>query len=85
MKSIENWPWFAILGVLVILNMLLTQQGPDFMATVVPAYLSQAFLFIALGYGFHREHTTQGFAVFLMGLIWLLQNVLLWSNAEVTA
>ena len=85
MKSIENWPWFAILGVLVILNMLLTQQGPDFTATVLPAYLSQAFLFIALGYGFYREHTTQGFAVFLMGLIWLLQNVLLWSNAEVTA
>jgi len=32
-----------------------------------------------------RGHTEQGFAVFLMAGVWLLVNVLVWSNAEVSA
>jgi hypothetical protein len=83
--TLKKIPWFAVVGVLVILNMLLVQQSPNFMAVVVPAYLSQAFLYIALGYAFMRGHTEQGFAVFLMAGVWLLVNVLVWSNAEVSA
>jgi len=79
LKSLEKVPWFAVLGVLVILNMLIAQQTPDFMEVVVPAYLTQAFLYIALGYAFMRGHTEQGFAVFLMAGVWLLTNVLVWS------
>lgn len=80
LKSLEKIPWFAVAGFLVILNMLLVSQSGDFMNVVVPSYLTQAFLYIALGYGFLRGHTEQGFAVFLMAGVWLLMNILLWSN-----
>jgi hypothetical protein len=83
--TLKKIPWFAVVGVAVFVNMLLVQQSPNFMAVVVPAYLSQAFLYIALGYAFMRGHTEQGFAVFLMAGVWLLVNVLVWSNAEVSA
>jgi hypothetical protein len=84
-STLKKIPWFAVVGVLVILNMLIVQQSTDFMSVVVPAYLTQAFLYIALGYAFMRGHTEQGFAVFLMAGVWLLVNVLVWSNAEVTS
>ncbi|MEM3361409.1 MAG: hypothetical protein QXV85_09440 [Candidatus Bathyarchaeia archaeon] len=80
LKDFEKIPWFAIAGALVILNLLMVSQTADFMSLVVPSYLTQAFLYIALGYGFLRGHTEQGFAVFLMSGIWLLTNILLWSN-----
>jgi len=54
LKSLEKVPWFAILGVLVIINLLIVQQAPNFMSVVVPAYLTQAFLYISLGYAFMR-------------------------------
>jgi hypothetical protein len=84
-STLKKIPWFAVVGVLVIFNMLIVQQSPNFMSVVVPAYLSQAFLYIAVGYAFMRGHTEQGFAVFLMAGVWLLENVLVWSNAEVSA
>lgn len=84
MKDLKKIPFFAVAGVLVIINMLLVQQSSDFMNVVVPTYLSQAFLYIAFGYAFMRGHTEQGFAVFLMSLDWLLMNILIWSNVEAT-
>lgn len=80
LKDLEKIPWFAIAGALVILNLLMVSQTANFISVVVPSYLTQAFLYIALGYGFLRGHTEQGFAVFLMSGIWLLTNILLWSN-----
>ena len=80
MKDLEKIPWFAIAGAMVIINMLMISQSANFISTVVPAYLTQAFLYIALGYGFLRGHTEQGFAVFLMSGVWLLMNILVWSN-----
>jgi len=85
LKSLEKVPWFAVIGALVIINLLIVQQAPNFMSVVVPAYLTQAFLYISLGYAFMRGHVEQGFAVFLMAGVWLLVNVLVWSNAEVSA
>jgi hypothetical protein len=84
-STLKKIPWFAVVGVAVFVNMLIAQQSPNFMAVVVPVNLSQAFLYIALGYAFMRGHTEQGFAVFLMAGVWLLVNVLVWSNAEVSA
>jgi hypothetical protein len=84
-STLKKIPWFAVVGVAVFVNMLIAQQSQNFMAVVVPAYLSQAFLYITLGYAFMRGHTEQGFAVFLMSCIWMLENVLVWSNAEVSA
>jgi hypothetical protein len=81
LKDLEKIPWFAVAGALVIINLLIVSQSADFMNVVVPSYLTQAFLYIALGYGFMRGHTEQGFAVFLMAGVWLLTNILLWSNA----
>jgi hypothetical protein len=83
--TLKKIPWFAVVGVAVFVNMLIAQQSQNFMAVVVPVNLSQAFLYIALGYAFMRGHTEQGFAVFLMSGVWLLENVLVWSNAEVSA
>jgi len=80
LKSLEKIPWFAVAGALVIINLLMVSQSTDFMSVVVPSYLTQAFLYIALGYGFLRGHIEQGFTVFLMAGIWLLTNILLWSN-----
>ena len=81
LKDLEKVPWFAVVGVMVILNMLLVSSSADFMNVVLPAYLTQAFLYIALGYAFMRGHTEQGFAVFLMSGVWLLENILIWSNS----
>jgi len=80
MKDLEKIPWFAILGVLLFLNMFVMHSSD--VASLFPAYMSAMLFFIGLGYGFMSEHKSQGFAVFLMGLIWLLQNVMLWSNSE---
>jgi hypothetical protein len=80
LKDLEKVPWFAVAGVMVILNMLLVSSSADFMNTVLPAYLTQAFLYIAMGYAFMRGHTEQGFNVFLMGAVWLLENILIWGN-----
>jgi hypothetical protein len=60
--------------------MLLVSSSADFMNVVLPAYLTQAFLYIAMGYAFMRGHTEQGFNVFLMGAVWLLENILIWGN-----
>jgi hypothetical protein len=80
LKDLEKIPWFAVAGALVIVNLLMVSQSTDFMSVVVPSYLTQAFLYIALGYGFLRGHVEQGFTVFLMAGVWLLTNILLWSN-----
>jgi hypothetical protein len=80
LKDLEKVPWFAVAGIMVILNMLLVSSNADFMNTVLPAYLTQAFLYIAMGYAFMRGHTEQGFNVFLMGAVWLLENILIWGN-----
>lgn len=84
LKDLEKVPWFAVVGVLVILNMLIVQQSADFMSVVVPTYMMQAFLYFAFGYAFLKGHTEQGFSVFLMALIWLLANILVWSNMQAT-
>jgi hypothetical protein len=80
LKDLEKVPWFAVAGIMVILNMLLVSSSADFMNVVLPAYLTQAFLYIAMGYAFMRGHTEQGFNVFLMGAVWLLENILIWGN-----
>lgn len=80
LRDLEKIPWFAVAGALVIINLLMVSQSADFMNHVVPSYLTQAFLYIALGYGFLRGHVEQGFTVFLMAGVWLLTNILLWSN-----
>jgi hypothetical protein len=80
LKDLEKVPWFAVAGVMVILNMLLVSSSADFMNVVLPAYLTQAFLYIAMGYAFMRGHIEQGFNVFLMGAVWLLENILIWGN-----
>jgi hypothetical protein len=80
LKDLEKVPWFAVAGVMVILNMLLVSSSADFMNVVLPAYLTQAFLYIAMGYAFMRGHTEQGFNVFLMADVWLLENILIWGN-----
>jgi hypothetical protein len=80
LKDLEKVPWFAVTGVMVVLNMLLVSQSANFMEVVVPAYLSEAFLFVSMGYAFMRGHTEQGFNVFLMASVWLLDNILIWGN-----
>jgi len=80
LKDLEKVPWFAVTGVMVVLNMLLVSQSTNFMEVVVPAYLSEAFLFVSMGYAFMRGHTEQGFNVFLMAAVWLLENILIWGN-----
>jgi hypothetical protein len=80
MKSLEKVPWFAVAGILVVVNLLMVRQSGDFMNVVVPSYLTQALLYIALGYGFLREHASQGFTVFLMAGDWLLTTILVWNG-----
>jgi hypothetical protein len=80
LNDLEKVPWFAVTGVMVFLNMLMVSQSSNFMDVVVPAYGSQAFVYIAMGYAFMRGHTEQGFNVFLMGAVWLLENILIWGN-----
>jgi len=79
LKDLEKIPWFAVVGAIVILSLLLNAGSAD-VTLMVPSYLTQAFLYLALGYAFMRGHTGQGFTVFLMAAVWLLTNILIWSN-----
>jgi len=78
LKDLEKIPWFAVAGMIVIISLVISGLG--FASIAFPAYLIQAFLYFALGYAYMRGHTEQGFAVFLMAGVWLLTNILIWSN-----
>ncbi|HDO41698.1 MAG TPA: hypothetical protein ENH03_02220 [Candidatus Bathyarchaeota archaeon] len=80
-KELNSIPWFAVIGGLVILSMLLyTVEAPDFMQILLPTYVSEALLFIALGYVAMKKKTGAGFAVFLMACAWLLNQMLHWAG-----
>ena len=81
MQDLEKIPYFAIVGVVLILSMLLycTNQ-PNFSSQILPTYLTQALVYIAFGYAFMKGHQRQGFIVFLMALDWLMMQILIWSN-----
>ena len=80
-RQLEKIPYFAIVGGVLILSMLLycTDQ-PNFASQILPTYTTQALVYIAFGYVFLRGHQNQGFIAFLMALDWLMMQILIWSN-----
>lgn len=82
LKNLEKIPWFAVVGALLILGMLLSANMPDFWLMTVPVLLTQALLYLCFGYAFMRGHIEQGFAVFLMSLVWLLMQIGLLAFAQ---
>jgi len=83
-KELENIPWFAVAGGLVLLSLLLyTTTDPDFWTSLFPTYMTEAIVFIALGLGLNKKETeadTVGFEAFMMSGVWLLDQLLHWSG-----
>jgi hypothetical protein len=81
MKSLEQIPWFSVAGAVLLVSLFLfTSTLSNFMTELVPIYLTEALLFIVFGYALMRGHTEDSFTVFLMACVWLLDQILCWSN-----
>ena len=83
-KELENIPWFAVAGALVVISLLLyTTTDPGFLTLLLPTYMTEAIVFVALGVGLNKKDTdaeTIGFEAFLMSGVWLLDQLLHWSG-----
>ena len=82
-KELESIPWFAVTGGFALLSLLLyTTNLLNFWQLLVPTYLTQAILYIALGVGLRDRSgkTEVGFVAFLMAGVWFLDQMLHWSG-----
>jgi hypothetical protein len=79
--KIQNIPYYAIAGLLLIVSMLLyTLSNAGFWTFIFPTYLTEALLFAALGFAFWTSFKKSGFTVFLMSLVWLLNQIFNWTG-----
>jgi hypothetical protein len=80
--NVEKIPFFAIAGLMLLLSMFLyTTANANFTNVILPTYLTQALVYIALGYAVMRGHGKAGFTIFLMSLLWLFNQILWWGNS----
>jgi len=81
-KSTLKMPYFAVVGAFVILSMLLYCTNADgFTEILFPTYMTEAIVFFALNQALQKRLSAkQGFTVFLMSCIWLLNQILHWSG-----
>lgn len=79
LKSLEEIPWFAVVGVVLLASMFINAPA-NIMEAELPRYLTQALLYIVLGWAFLKGYTKQGFTVFLMAGVWLLMQILCWAG-----
>ena len=74
---LRKLPYFSFVGALVLLAALLSVPLPA--GTALPTLLTEAALFVVLGVALMRE-SKNAFPVFLMGLVFLFGQVLLWTS-----
>jgi hypothetical protein len=80
--EIRRIPYFAIVGALLLLSLLMYTTGlSGFMEVLVPTYLTEALLFIAIGLSYMKGgYGEPGFNLFLMSGVWLLNQILHWGG-----
>jgi len=74
---LRRLPYFSFVGALVLLAALLSVPLPT--GTALPTLLTEAALFVVLGVALMRK-SKNAFPVFLMGLVFLFGQVLLWTS-----
>ena len=82
-RSTLNWPFYAATGALIVLSMLMyCTNAAGFAEVLFPTYMTEAILFFALNQAIQQKRISakQGFVVFLMSFIWLLNQILHWSG-----
>jgi hypothetical protein len=79
--KINNIPYYAIAGILLLVSMFLyTLSNSGFWTFILPTYATEALLFLALGFAFWTSFKKSGFTVFLMSLVWLLNQIFNWTG-----
>lgn len=79
--KLEEIPYFAIAGLVLLVSMLLyTTTSAGFWTYIVPTYLTEALLFFVLGFAFWKSFKKSGFTVFIMVLLWIFNQILNWSG-----
>ncbi len=85
LKSIglDDIPWFAIVGAAILASFFMYKiTVTDFSSYILPIYLTEALMFIGFGYAILRKHENAGgFTIFLMAMMWLMNQILTWSGA----
>lgn len=76
----ENIPFFAIAGAMLLISMVMyTTNAINFTSLLLPTYLTQILVYLALGYATLKGHGKAGFTIFLMTLVWMFNQILQWS------
>jgi len=75
----KRFPAFAIVGAMAILSLFLwTTNNPDFWRLLLPIYVTQAIVYIGVDYALWKK-TVRGSLLFLMSLVWLANQIFVWS------
>lgn len=81
-RDLTRLPCYACLGVLVLMSLFMFCTGYDnFTTELVPIYLTEAILFIAVDVVLTKKQS-QGWVVFLMALVWLLNQAIVWGSPD---
>ena len=79
--KLENIPYYAIVGILVLISFLMyLTANANAWTWLFTDYLTEALLFIVLGFAVWKGFKKSSFTVFLMTLVWLFNQILNWSG-----
>jgi hypothetical protein len=90
LKTLEDVPWFICIGLILTvnlaLNLLLDLAGSQAMLwTLLPSVLTQAILYLAVGYVLRTGKYKESFKVFLMSVVFAISNLIVWRNVTEAA
>ncbi len=80
----EEVPWLAVIGGASALGVVLYNlNAPNFLTAIFPAYFIEIAMLVAVGLELKRDTgRSRPFLAFLMVMVWLLGEVLLWTGGE---
>jgi len=82
-KDLESIPWFTAIGALTLLSLFLKCTGlPEFASTLLPIYVTEALLYIALGLAFYKGYGGMNWTVFMMACIWFTNQAITWAGVQ---
>lgn len=80
-KELEDMPWFTVIGALTLLSLFLKCTGlPEFTSVLLPIYVTEALLYIAVGLAFYKGYGGMNWTVFMMACIWFTNQALTWTG-----
>jgi hypothetical protein len=81
--SIEKIPYYAIAGAMVLVSFFLyiaAAGNPNSWTWLFPTYLTEALLFITLGFAGWKGYKKSAFTVFVMALVFIGNQIMNWSG-----